>query len=600
MSLSTAGTFTVKVYNDAHERTEAFTLIVRSKPIVQASVLGKTGVNNNRAIDNINGNVGLYKKGNEYTLKCSAKGYPLPKIAWMFKSCTSYASCDRNYKHHVFTHETERSSHWRDSVMKTVAFRSGKFICQACNPISCTSESIPFFVTDIKGDGNFAVDGPKQVLEGDPTKLKCSASTYNYTEKSIQWYKHTLNGLTMLRSNKNSSYEINPYKTEFSFGKELYFRNVTLRDKGRYVCKVKPRYEENRFPQRNNNRRSYDLGIARNQLTRKNVNMKEIAFDLSVDPIEAPFLVETNLGAFNETFAWQDNQKIIVSDPDKLLELRCRVGGKPRPEMIWRLNGSPVHASSNVDRIQIVEKGQVLRITFVTNKDEGLYECRAKNRGGMIRAVRVLQLKSSADKDDMYANFSVPVIIAVACAIALVFILIIVARLCYCRNKRCKRKSAWKEPPTPPTPRLTQYERPQDRECSDDDDCRMTHTSTTRDGSISPYTGDGNTCSNGIYGDGSIVGVGSNSPTVCSAMLNSPQSQQQQYLCPCHTHPIHPCQTLIPKCSICDFSVQTLPMHQMGHTTMTLRRGHGNIYSNAPYDTLLKGQSLSPRLSAEF
>ena len=84
-------------------------------------------------------------------------------------------------------------------------------------------------------------------------------------------------------------------------------------------------------------------------------------------------------------------------------------------------------------------------------------------------------------------------------------------------------------------------------------------------------------------------------------MLNSPQCQPQPYSCPCHAHPVHPCQTLMPKCSICDFSVQTLPMHQMGnHVTMTLKRGQGNIYTNAPYDAMLKSQTISPRLSAEF
>ena len=212
----------------------------------------------------------------------------------------------------------------------------------------------------------------------------------------------------------------------------------------------------------------------------------------------------------------------------------------------------------------------------------------------------------SSQEHELYANISVPVIIAFACAIVLVVILIIIARLCYCRRKRFKRDTAWKDPPTPPTPRLTQYERPQNCEASDEEDCRATLTSTTRDGSISPYVANGgNTYTVGntyCGGNGSIVGVGSNSPTICSAMLNSPQSQpQQQYLCPCHAQPIHPCQTLMPKCSICDFSVQTLPMHQMGnHTTMTLKRGQGNIYTNAPYDTLLRSQTMSPRLSAEF
>ena len=605
LSLTTAGTFTVKVFNDAHEKSETFSLTVRSPPMLQASVLE----NENSATNNLKVNIGLYKKGHEYTLKCSSKGFPLPKIEWMFKPCSSYTECDNRqeaYRHHFATLENKRALHWRDSILKTVAFQSGKFICQACNTITCVSENIPFFVTDVNGDGNFAVDGPKEVREGDPMNLKCSASVYNYTDDSIKWYKRTLSGERLLKTNKVNSYKISTYNTDFSFGSQLLFRNVSLRDKGRYICKVKSRFEVNKSIQRSNKlARSYNnVSLKRNKVNKnEDLYTKQIAFDLSVLPIEPPFFVESNLVS-NISSPSGKIEKIIVDDPDKLLELRCRVGGKPPPQMFWTLNGSPVNASRLANRVQIAENGQVLRITYVTKKDEGIYECLAKNRGGMKRAKRLLQLKSSMDqKSEIYANISVPVIIAFACAIVLVIILLILVRLCYCRHKRFKRNTAWKDPPTPPTPRLTQYERPQNCEGSDDDDCRATLTSTTRDGSISPYVGNANTYTgNGFCGNGSIVGVGSNSPTVCSAMLNSPQSQQQQYLCPCHTHPMHPCQTLMPKCSICDFSVQTLPMHQMGHhTTMTLKRGqHGNIYTNAPYGTLLKSQSLSPRLSAEF
>ena len=606
LSLSTAGNFKVKVYNDKHVKEEIFSLTVRSQPMVQMTVIE----NENSGSDQLKENVGLFKKGHEYTLKCSSKGFPLPKIEWMFKPCSSYTECDNRqqaYRHYYATHENKRAMHWKDSVLKTIAENSGEYICQACNTITCVSESIPFFVTDVNGDGNFAVDGPKQVLEGDPMKLRCSASIYNYTDDSIQWYKHTLNGERHLKSNKDNSYEINMYNTEFSFGSELLFRNISLRDKGRYICKVKSKYELNKNNRRSNKfQRSYKYGEfqSRRNKPKKNddIYTKQIAFDLSVLPIEPPFFVESNLVG-NNTLSKGDDGKIVVEEPDKLLELRCRVGGKPRPQLLWKLNGITVNASKDANRIQIAEDGQVLRITYVTKKDEGVYECLAKNRGGKRTARRVLQLKSTAEEGEIYANIAMPVIIAFACAIVLVIILIILARICYGRNKRLKRNTGWKDPPTPPTPRLTQYERPQNCEGSDDEDCRATLTSTTRDGSISPYMGNGNTYTNGYCGDGSIVGVGSNSPTICSAMLNSPQAQQQQqYLCPCHMqHPIHPCQTLMPKCSICDFSVQTLPMHQMGnHTTMTLKRGQGNIYTNAPYDTLLKSQTISPRLSAEF
>ena len=48
LSLSTAGNFRVKVYNDAHKQEETFSLTVRSPPVVQASVLE----HENDALDN--------------------------------------------------------------------------------------------------------------------------------------------------------------------------------------------------------------------------------------------------------------------------------------------------------------------------------------------------------------------------------------------------------------------------------------------------------------------------------------------------------------------------------------------------------------------
>ena len=59
----------------------------------------------------------------------------------------------------------------------------------------------------------------------------------------------------------------------------------------------------------------------------------------------------------------------------------------------------------------------------------------------------------------LYENISVPVIIAVVVAITLVILLLIFAKICYSRH-HTRRKRVWKAPPTPPTPRLTQYEAP--------------------------------------------------------------------------------------------------------------------------------------------
>ena len=59
-------------------------------------------------------------------------------------------------------------------------------------------------------------------------------------------------------------------------------------------------------------------------------------------------------------------------------------------------------------RVQFLENGEVLQINYVTPGDEGLYECRAENKAGQVRAAKIVQLLESAKKDALYANISLP------------------------------------------------------------------------------------------------------------------------------------------------------------------------------------------------
>eukprot|EP00094_Tigriopus_californicus_P001194 TCALIF_01156-PA protein Name:"Similar to FLT1 Vascular endothelial growth factor receptor 1 (Homo sapiens)" AED:0.09 eAED:0.09 QI:607/0.8/0.66/1/0.8/0.66/6/0/928 len=295
----------------------------------------------------------------------------------------------------------------------------------------------------------------------------------------------------------------------------------------------------------------------------------ELSMDLSVLPLKLPVITHSDL---------KGDQTIVLQSDDGL-RLRCLVDGRPKPQVSWTLNGKPVNLTTNTSRVQLDEGGQVLLISYFAAKDEGMYECSAENKIGHATARQIVVLQSTTEKDAIYANISIPVIIAVIIALLLVVILIILAKLCY-----RKRKPTWKEPPTPPTPRLTQYELPQNEE---DEECRMTLTSTTRDGSISPYNHYGFT-----RGPPSII---SNShchchygpPSVCPSQMGTlPHGASAAAALGTLDH--H--SSLFPKCSICDFSAQTLPMNRM----MTLRRyDHNNPRSRSH-------SPVSPRLSAEF
>ena len=232
-----------------------------------------------------------------------------------------------------------------------------------------------------------------------------------------------------------------------------------------------------------------------------------------------------------------------------------------------------------------------------------------------------------------YENISVPVIIAVVVAIALVILLLVAAKVCYSRH-HTRRKRVWKAPPTPPTPRLTQYEAPgvdggsvygQSRLPYIDDDCRMTLTSLTRDGSTTSSVDRG--------GGGSVLGVGSTSPMVYSPAPPSSVGYAA-YAPPCractHMPPQMPASSSMcaaPNvCALCDsYPMQTLPPGGTYHT-LTLKRYQGNGHDGSIYGpvglptngggaadyghvqfkepivpTLQRSQSVSPpRMSAEF
>ena len=472
--------------------------------------------------------------------------------------------------------------HGRDSVLKIVARKSGLIICQSCNELGCAFEHLPFFLTDV--EAGFAASGPKRAVEGDHIKFRCAASIYNYTRDSVKWYERTIHDKEDVEIEDNKLYKITKTSTKWSFGSELNFLNVSLADKGTYVCKAQPRMQRRRQQQQQQRRsHSYDVGGLIMSEQPEEVTLVERMLKLDVIPLEPPRNVKTNLG---------NGRDIIVDDPEDGLKLECQMTGRPQPQIKWTLNGRNVRDIANAtNNLKILDSGQKLEIYYVlAGKYEGIYTCSAVNKVGRWSSSQRVILRSSLDKEQVYEYLSVPVIVAVVVALILVVILIVVAKCC------CYRRRSWKAPPTPPTPptpKLRQYEMPQDLDEEEDDfDCRMTLTSTTRDGSISPYNG------------GSILGT------------------LDHRHCHCH-YPCHP-SSAVPtpfatlgrgpinnKCAICeDFSSgQTLPLNRM-IPTLPARMGtpsvagssnyNGRSAAISPSSVSLSPSTTAPRSSAEF
>ena len=80
LKVTDAGEYVVKVENGFHVKLENFTLVVKDPPKVQARVFEPS-------------DGGLYQKGHQYTLQCTATGSPVPRIQWTFKRCNGYNAC---------------------------------------------------------------------------------------------------------------------------------------------------------------------------------------------------------------------------------------------------------------------------------------------------------------------------------------------------------------------------------------------------------------------------------------------------------------------------------------------------------------------------
>ncbi|RXG73455.1 Roundabout-like protein 2 [Armadillidium vulgare] len=73
----------------------------------------------------------------------------------------------------------------------------------------------------------------------------------------------------------------------------------------------------------------------------------------------------------------------ITGTSESTIELVCRVGGDPRPEVYWeKVSGGDLP----IERMSQEENGQVLRIRHVSAEDEGVYSCRAENPVGSVSA----------------------------------------------------------------------------------------------------------------------------------------------------------------------------------------------------------------------
>jgi hypothetical protein len=89
--------------------------------------------------------------------------------------------------------------------------------------------------------------------------------------------------------------------------------------------------------------------------------------------------------------------EIIEKTPNTQMEFRCFVEGRPKPVINWYRNKKEFIVDGNTG-IKLEDNNQRLIFTRLLDKDSGLYECEAVNRGGKLS--RSARLKVDRLPDD--------------------------------------------------------------------------------------------------------------------------------------------------------------------------------------------------------
>ncbi|XP_022615628.1 vascular endothelial growth factor receptor kdr-like [Seriola dumerili] len=328
------GVFTISLGNQVKGlyKNLSYTLVVKVKPTISEAELATVDVQ-------------PYMFGKQHQLTCTAYGFPLPTITWLWQPCHSDPTFKKGiaYPEPVLVSTNDRgnySHNWIKSISakpelvkgknKTVstlvigeASVSGKYSCVAQNEEGFSNMTRPFYVDDNPEE---ITTQPRTAIEGDHVTLNCRATRYLYTD--LHWLDSTNQTIT----SNVSSLQLSNYSISIS----LHLHNVSQNSTAGYKCQA------------------YKL--------QERVELKSAA--LKVDARKRPWLSQ-NL----------TNQDVNSSST---LMLACFALGVPRPNITWFKNNVRVKEGPG---ITMGEDG-VLTIERVKKDDEGLYECQARNVEG--------------------------------------------------------------------------------------------------------------------------------------------------------------------------------------------------------------------------
>ncbi|XP_072277156.1 neural cell adhesion molecule L1-like protein isoform X2 [Pyxicephalus adspersus] len=267
--------------------------------------------------------------GEDFAMKCKAKGNPTPQYHWTRNGHPYNPFTDQNVK------TEEDSGTFIIHHNGNISPYNGTYRCYAFNKLGTAMSDETTFI--VPGDPTFPRENipPLELEEGDPAILRCDPPA-GIPPVSIHWMTPDLRHITQSK------------RVSVGLDGMLYFSHVTRTDSStNYSCLAafsRIRHMAQKTPI---SLKIHNSGLIKNR---------------------APKIMTTQGGANNP----------IVVLKDEVLLLECIAEGLPTPTIHWRKEED----DSLKHHIETESFGKILKIKKVTKEDQGTYHCEAKNQMG--------------------------------------------------------------------------------------------------------------------------------------------------------------------------------------------------------------------------
>ncbi|CAH1377636.1 unnamed protein product [Tenebrio molitor] len=277
-------------------------------------------------------NTVIKESGDNFGLKCKAGGNPTPNITWHKNS----QNPDREFIYRG----------WTLLLQKSVPEDSGNYTCVVCNEFKCINHTFNVHVVELlKASGVGHTLDNTTVSVGGNASLRCRFSS---NVVYIQWTR-TSNGTDHVVQKSDDLTTPEVYKIE----------NATFQDEGWYTCLgvgLAGRQEFSAYLRIVN-----DSDVGSTGLTVRSKRETE-------NP-KAPYFVNP-----------KKMSKIEIKPAGHMINLKCKAGGHPTPNITWYKNGSLPKRQLGEIRYQ----HWALILEDVVTDDTGNYTCVVCNELGCI------------------------------------------------------------------------------------------------------------------------------------------------------------------------------------------------------------------------